>query len=79
MPDYSQQLYTDTRMFWHCYWKLLNHGFSEGQLSDYALQWRWYYNQPYELAMSQSVMHLAREHNLVDPEVVHGFREYRST
>ena len=76
MPDYSKRLYTDTRLFWMSYWRLLELGYSEGQLSDYAIQWRWYYSQPYELALSQSVLHLGREHSVQRPDIFPGYPEH---
>lgn len=76
MPDYSRRLHTDTRLFWLHYWHLLDLGYSEGQLSDYALQWRWYYTQPYELALSQSVLHLGHKHAVERPAIFPGYPEH---
>ncbi len=61
LPGYRRQLRKTTRLWFELYWQLLALGFTEQQLADHALEWRWVSKLPDDLALDQAVMDLARE------------------
>ena len=62
---YKDQKHTNTRVFWNTYWQLLDLGFTEQQIVDHTIAWRYYLNGvSFDLAMTAAVQDLAKEWGL---------------
>lgn len=64
LPGYRRELIERTRLFFDLYWQLLALGFTEQQIADHAVEWRWPSQLPEEIALDQAVLDLARERDL---------------
>jgi len=64
LPGYRRELIERTRLFFDLYWQLLELGFTEQQIADHALEWRWPSQLPSEIALDQAVFDLAKEWNI---------------
>ncbi len=64
LPGYRRALIERSRLFFELYWQLLDLGFTEQQIADHALEWRWPSQLPSEIALDQAVFDLAKQEDL---------------
>lgn len=64
LPGYRRELVERTRLFYDLYWQLLALGFTEQQIADHAVEWRWPSQIPGEVALDLAVFDLAKQWNL---------------
>ena len=64
LPGYRRELCKRSRLFFELYWQLLDLGFTEQQIADHAVEWRWPSQLPSEIALDQAVFDLAKQEGL---------------